>query len=253
MQELIEDLLTHSRVGAANRPLEPVDCNSVVSKALSNLSVAIHEGDVEIDVGELPTVVANRVELIQLFQNLIGNAVKYRSRNNPRVEVRMECQEGGWLFRVKDNGIGIPEKDRDRVFEAFQRLHGDDQYPGTGIGLATCKKIVEHLDGKIWVESHEGEGCEFLFILPAHRQDVTRLRHFSGFSSWAVRPVKSASRPETRSRRLLDFVQLQVVEPEHVPLLARSLAPTISTSSRLAPRVRSKVPRFRASVATPLL
>ncbi len=166
MQELIEDLLTHSRVGAANRPLEPVDCNSVVSKALSNLSVAIHEGDVEIDVGELPTVVANRVELIQLFQNLIGNAVKYRSRNNPRVEVRMECQDGSWLFRVKDNGIGIPEKDWDRVFEAFQRLHGDDQYPGTGIGLATCKKIVEHLDGKIWVESHEGEGCEFLFILP---------------------------------------------------------------------------------------
>ncbi|MHB8901123.1 MAG: sensor histidine kinase [Thermoguttaceae bacterium] len=167
MQELIEDLLAHSRVGAPNRPLEAVDCNSVVAKALSNLSEVIEEGGVEVEVGELPTIVANRVELVQLFQNLIGNAVKYRNAENPRIEVRTEWQGGCWLFHVKDNGIGIPEKDRDRVFEAFQRLHGDDQYPGTGIGLATCKKIVEHLDGRIWVQSHEGKGCEFLFTLPA--------------------------------------------------------------------------------------
>ncbi len=167
MQELIEDLLSHSRVGASNKPLEPVDCNAVVNKVLNNLSESIHEGGIEVAVAPLPTVVAHRVELVQLFQNLIGNAVKYRSNEHPRVEVGTERQDGNWLFHVKDNGIGIPEKDRDRVFEAFQRLHGDDQYPGTGIGLATCKKIVEHFDGRIWVESCTGQGCEFLFTLPA--------------------------------------------------------------------------------------
>lgn len=166
MQELIEDLLAHSRVGASDKPLEPVDCNSVVRKALSNLSVAIQEGGVEVEVGDLPTVTASRVELVQLFQNLIGNAVKYRCQRSPRVEIQMEPQEGYWLFRVKDNGIGIPEKDHARVFETFQRLHSDDHYPGTGIGLATCKKIVEHFDGRIWVESRVGEGSEFLFTLP---------------------------------------------------------------------------------------
>ena len=167
MQELIEDLLTHSRVGASNKPLEPVDCNSVVKKAISNLSVAIHEGGVEVEVGELPTVVASRVELVQLFQNLIGNAVKYRRQDNPRVEIHAEPREGHWLFHVKDNGIGIPAKDHDRVFETFQRLHSDDEYPGTGIGLATCKKIVERFDGKIWVESNVGQGSQFHFTLPA--------------------------------------------------------------------------------------
>lgn len=167
MQELIEDLLTHSRVGASDKPLEPVDCNSVVKKALNNLSVPIHEAGVEVEVSELPTVIASRVELVQLFQNLIGNAVKYRRQESPRVEIRMEPQEGNWLFHVKDNGIGIPEKDHEKVFEAFQRLHSDDQYPGTGIGLATCKKIVEHFDGTIWIESQVGQGSEFLFTLPA--------------------------------------------------------------------------------------
>ena len=167
MQELIEDLLTHSRIGASAKPLEPVDCNSVVKKALSNLSVSIQEAGVEVEVDELPTVIASRVELIQLFQNLIGNAIKYRCQHDPRVEIRTEPQEGHWLFRVKDNGIGIPEKDHDRVFETFQRLHSDDHYPGTGIGLATCKKIVERFDGRIWVESRVGEGSEFLFTLLA--------------------------------------------------------------------------------------
>lgn len=167
MQELIEDLLTHSRVGASDKPLEPVDCNSVVKKALNNLSVPIHEAGVEVEVSELPTVIASRVELVQLFQNLIGNAVKYRRQDSPRVEIRTEPQDRNWLFRVKDNGIGIPEKDHEKVFEAFQRLHSDDQYPGTGIGLATCKKIVEHFDGTIWIESQVGQGSEFLFTLPA--------------------------------------------------------------------------------------
>jgi light-regulated signal transduction histidine kinase (bacteriophytochrome) len=166
MQELIDDLLAHSRVGALDKPLEPVDCGSVVSKALSNLEVPIRESGAEVQVGRLPTVMGNKVELVQLFQNLIGNAIKYRGEEVPRVDVRAESQQNQWLFRVKDNGIGIAPEYQGKVFEAFQRLHGEEKYSGTGIGLATCKKIVERLDGRIWVESQVGEGSEFMFVLP---------------------------------------------------------------------------------------
>ncbi len=166
MQELIDDLLAHSRVGTSQNPLEAVECASTVMKAQSNLAVLIDETGAEIQVGRLPTVMANKVELVQLFQNLMGNAIKYRSDATPRVDVSAEAQCGEWLFRVKDNGIGIPPEHRKKIFEAFKRLHGEDKYPGTGIGLATCKKIVERLDGKIWVESHEGEGSVFVFTLP---------------------------------------------------------------------------------------
>jgi PAS domain S-box-containing protein len=166
MQELIEDLLAHSRVGARDKPLKPVDCDSVVSEVLSNLDVPIRESLAEIQVGRLPTVMANRVELVQLFQNLIGNAVKYRGEATPRVDVRAESKPSEWLFRVNDNGIGIAQEHLENVFDAFRRLHGDEKYSGTGIGLATCKKIVERLDGRIWVESQVGKGSEFIFVLP---------------------------------------------------------------------------------------
>jgi PAS domain S-box-containing protein len=166
MQELIDDLLAHSRVGALNKPLEPVDCASAVTKALSNLEVPIRESGAEVRVGRLPTVMANRVAFVQLFQNLIGNAIKYRGEDTPRVDVRAESQPNRWLFRVKDNGIGIAQEYWGKVFEAFERLHGEEEYSGTGIGLATCKKIVERLDGRIWVESQVGEGSEFMFVLP---------------------------------------------------------------------------------------
>ncbi|MFV1964603.1 MAG: ATP-binding protein [Pirellulaceae bacterium] len=167
MQKLIDVLLAHSRIGAADRPLELVDCGAAVSTALMSLEPSICECGAEVSVGDLPTLVANRVEMVQLFQNLIGNAVKYHCQGTPFVDVQAEPDENHWLFRVKDNGIGIPGKDCERIFEAFQRLHDEGKYPGTGIGLATCKKIVEQLDGKIWVESRPGEGCEFLFTLPA--------------------------------------------------------------------------------------
>ena len=165
-EELIDDLLVHSRVGALNKPLETVDCESVVRKALSNLEIPIRESEAEVQVAQLPTVMASKTELVQLFQNLIGNALKYRGAALPRVEISAECQEDDWLFHVRDNGIGIAAEHCDKVFEAFHRLHGEDIYPGTGIGLATCKKIVERLDGRIWVESQVGEGTEFLFALP---------------------------------------------------------------------------------------
>lgn len=166
MQELINDLLAHSRVGTSHKPLEAIDCASAVSKANSNLAFSIEESDAQIQVARLPTVMANKVELVQLFQNLIGNAIKYRGEAAPRIDVSAESQGEHWLFRVKDNGIGVPERYREKIFEAFKRLHSEDNYPGTGIGLATCKKIVEGLDGKIWVESGESEGSVFLFTVP---------------------------------------------------------------------------------------
>jgi len=173
MQELIDDLLAHSRVGAFNKPLAPVDCASVLSKALSNMEGPIRESGAEVQVGRLPTVMANKVELVQLFQNLIGNAIKYRGEAAPRVDIRAESQQDQWLFRVKDNGIGIAREHHEKVFETFQRLHEEEKYSGTGIGLATCKKIVERLDGKIWVESQVGKGSEFIFVLPRRRLPAT--------------------------------------------------------------------------------
>ncbi len=166
MQQLIDDLLAHSRVGASSKPAERVDCDSVVRNAMSNIADVIEESDAELRVGQLPTVMANRVELVQLFQNLIDNAIKYRGNIRPLVEISGECQGDVWLFHIKDNGIGIAREYQEKIFEAFRRLHSIDEYEGTGIGLATCKKIVERLGGRIWVESEVGQGTEFLFTLP---------------------------------------------------------------------------------------
>ena len=166
MQELINDLLSHSHVGALDTPLEHIDCGPAVSKALRNLEDSTRESGAQVHVRELPTIMANRVELVRLFQNLISNAIKYRGEATPSVDVWAETQDDDWLFHVKDNGIGVAPKDYEKVFEAFQRLHGDEKYPGTGIGLATCKKIVQRLDGRIWIESQVGEGSDFLFTIP---------------------------------------------------------------------------------------
>lgn len=166
MQELIHVLLAHSRVGAMDEPLEQVDCDSVLQKALSNLADSVRESGAQVQVGHLPQVMANRVELTQLLQNLIANAIKYCGEEPPHVNVHAESRKDDWLFRVADNGIGIAPEHHEKVFEAFHRLHGEEKYPGTGIGLATCKKIVERLDGNIWVESELGRGSTFLFTLP---------------------------------------------------------------------------------------
>jgi PAS domain S-box-containing protein len=166
MQELIHGLLTHSRVGALDEPLEQVDCESIFRKALSNLTDSVLESRAQVRARHLPEVMAHRVELTQLFQNLIANAIKYRGEEPPQVDIHVKNREDDWLFCVADNGIGIAPEYHERVFEAFRRLHGDEKYTGTGIGLATCKKIVERLDGSIWVESAVGRGCRFLFSLP---------------------------------------------------------------------------------------
>ena len=166
MQCLIDDLLTYSRVGTTRRKLAPTDCKGVLSQALANLEVAIAGSGATVTHGPLPRVMGEAGQLTQLFQNLIGNAIKYRGREAPRVRVSAEHQGDDWVFAIRDNGIGIDPQYAERIFLIFQRLHTRAEYPGSGIGLAVCKKIVECHGGRIWVESAEGQGATFFFTLP---------------------------------------------------------------------------------------
>jgi len=166
MEALIQDLLEYSRVDIRGRAFEPTDCEQVLAAALANLKVALEESGAEVVHDPLPTLRGDRVQLTQLFQNLIGNAIKFRGSSPVRVEVRVQRKSAEWLFVVRDNGIGIDPKDFGRIFVIFQRLHTRQEYPGTGMGLAICKKIVERHGGRIWVESIPGEGSSFYFTLP---------------------------------------------------------------------------------------
>jgi light-regulated signal transduction histidine kinase (bacteriophytochrome) len=167
MQSLIADLLSFSRVGSRGGAFEPVELDRVLERALANLQTAIEESGAQVTHDPLPTVRADPVQLGQLFQNLVGNAVKFRGEAPPRVHVSAERRGGEWRFAVRDNGIGIEPEYVERIFVIFQRLHGRGEYPGTGIGLAICKKIVERHGGRIWVESAAGQGSTFYFTLPA--------------------------------------------------------------------------------------
>lgn len=167
MQALIEGLLAYSRVGRHGNPIVATDSQAAFDQALANLEAAIAECDAVITHGPLPIVPADGVQLVQLFQNLIGNAVKYRGDRQPEVHVAALRREKDWLFSVRDNGIGIEPKYTNRIFVIFQRLHTRSEYPGTGIGLSLCKRIVEHHGGHIWVESEPGVGSTFFFTLPA--------------------------------------------------------------------------------------
>jgi PAS domain S-box-containing protein len=167
MQSLILDLLAFSRVGTRGSVCEPVRCDEVVERALANLRLAIEESGAEVEVEPLPVVTGDSLQLSQVFQNLVGNALKFRGPEPPRVHVSATKLDGEWQFRVRDNGIGIDPQYADRVFIIFQRLHKKESYSGTGIGLAICKKIVERHGGRIWVESEPGQGATFCFTLPA--------------------------------------------------------------------------------------
>jgi two-component system sensor histidine kinase/response regulator len=166
MQALITDLLAFSRVSTRARPFEPADCAQIVATAQLHLRVAIEESAAVITCGELPTVDGDATQLLQLFQNLIGNAIKFRGSEAPRVHVAAERRDADWCFAVSDNGIGIAPEYFERIFVLFQRLHGRNEYPGTGIGLALCKRIVERHGGRIWVESQPDHGSVFRFTLP---------------------------------------------------------------------------------------
>jgi PAS domain S-box-containing protein len=167
MQELLDDLLAYTRTGTQDRPLQPVDCGAVLGQALANLRLAIDEAGAVVTHDPLPTVPGDRPQLVQLFQNLVANAVKFRGTEPPRVHVSARREGPAWRFAVRDNGIGIAPADADRIFVIFQRLHTSQEYAGTGVGLALCKKIVERHHGRIWVESQPGRGSLFCFTLPA--------------------------------------------------------------------------------------
>ena len=169
MKQLIEDLLAYSRVGTRGKQFKPVPVENAVRRAIGNLRAAIEEAGATVTYDALPTVAADDVQLAQLFQNLIGNALKFRAASVPRIHVSAKEQEGEWEFGVHDNGIGIEPQYFERIFMVFQQLHTKGEYPGTGIGLAICKKVVERHGGRIWVDSKPGEGSSFLFTLPKER------------------------------------------------------------------------------------
>jgi len=180
MQTLINDLLTFSRVGTRGKPFEPTDCETVLEQVLTNLKMAIDESGALITHDALPTVMADESQQVQLFQNLIENAIKFRGDVVPRIHISAtrgsafvdsdsrpeNMHREAWVFAVRDNGIGLEPEFFDRIFTIFQRLHSRDEYAGTGIGLAVCKKIVERHGGRIGVESEVGKGTTFFFSIP---------------------------------------------------------------------------------------
>ena len=167
MQTLIQDMLTFSRAGRRGTELEATDCNSVLAGALLGLQGAMTESGAVVLHDSLPTVMASFVHLQQVFQNLIGNAVKFKGASPPVIQIEAQNQGGDWLFSVTDNGIGISPEYAEDIFIIFKRLHTRTEYSGNGIGLAICKRIIEQCGGKIWVESHEGGGTTFKFTLHA--------------------------------------------------------------------------------------
>ena len=171
MQDLINDLLAYSRVGSGSKPLDAVDCGSVLHRVAGNLQAAINDAGAEVTSDDLPTVRGDESQLALLFQNLIANGIKFRSDRTPQVHLSAERGNGWWLFSVRDNGIGIEREYSERIFGIFQRLHTREEYPGTGVGLGICKRVVERHDGTIWVESEPGNGSVFKFTLPASEED----------------------------------------------------------------------------------
>ncbi|MFA7060852.1 MAG: ATP-binding protein [Pedobacter sp.] len=167
MRNLINGLLSYSRIMRSGRELAEVNCSAVVSRVLRDMELAIKESDSKIICGPLPVIKADLTQLGQLFQNLIGNAIKYRGATPLRIEINAVRQRNDWLFSVVDNGIGIAPEFFERIFAIFQRLHTRAEYPGTGMGLAICQKIVERHGGKIWVESKVGTGSTFFFTIPS--------------------------------------------------------------------------------------
>ena len=166
MQTLINDLLAFSRVGTRGKPLRPTDCEALLLQTLPNLKVSIGDSGAVITHATLPTVMADGSQLAQVFQNLIGNAIKFHGEEPPRIHIAADQRGDEWVFSVTDNGIGISPEFFERIFVIFQRLHGMGEYSGTGIGLAICRKIVDRHGGRMWVESEIGKGSTFYFTIP---------------------------------------------------------------------------------------
>jgi light-regulated signal transduction histidine kinase (bacteriophytochrome) len=172
MQRLINDLLTYSRMGRRKKPFEPTDVNYVLSQTIVNLKNAIEESQAVITNDGLPTVMADEAQVCQLLQNLVSNAIKFRSNGPPHIHISSQQENGQWIFSVSDDGIGIDPQYHERIFAIFQRLHGRTEYDGTGIGLSVCKSIIERHGGKIWLESEFGKGSTFYFSIPNRTKDM---------------------------------------------------------------------------------
>jgi signal transduction histidine kinase len=166
MQALISDLLTYARIGTQGKSLVPTDCEALFNRVLESLKFAIEESGTVISRDPFPVVMADPQQLGQLFQNLLTNAIKFHGAEPPRVKISVERNGSDWKISVRDNGIGISQEHADRIFVIFQRLHTKTEYPGTGIGLSICKKIVERHGGRIWVEPSPGGGSTFFFTIP---------------------------------------------------------------------------------------
>ncbi|MCU7492626.1 MAG: PAS domain S-box protein [Ignavibacteria bacterium] len=166
MQSLIKDLLAYSRVTTKARPFEPTDCNEILRVVLLDLKLAIEESKAVITSAPLPEIMADPTQFRQLLQNLLSNSMKFRTERPPEIRISAEARDNEWLFKITDNGIGIDPQYFERIFMLFQRLHDSGTYPGTGIGLAICKKIVERHGGRMYVESEPGRGTTFYFTIP---------------------------------------------------------------------------------------
>jgi signal transduction histidine kinase len=169
MQTLVQDLLAFSRVGREGNIAILVDVNLAVQAALINLQSTIQDNDAQVQFGELPSIVAEQTQLTQLFQNLISNAIKFRGKEPPRITISAEKRDREWILSVADNGIGIAPEYAETIFVIFKRLHTQEEYAGSGIGLAICKKVVEQHGGRIWMESEPGKGSTFKVALPVRR------------------------------------------------------------------------------------
>ena len=178
MKLLINDLLSYAKTGAEGKDFELIDCTNALERAISNLKVEIEGRYAVVTYDRLPSVIADDTQMVQLFQNLIGNGIKFCREGRPRVHVSAVDKDTEWVFSIRDNGIGIAPENADRIFEIFKRLHTSSEYSGTGIGLAICKKIIERHRGIIWVESELGKGTTFYFTVP---KKLTKLGGFQAF------------------------------------------------------------------------
>ncbi|OGW30817.1 MAG: hypothetical protein A2X54_05815 [Nitrospirae bacterium GWF2_44_13] len=172
LQDMIMGLLAYSRVETRGKPFEDVNAAEILGNAISNLKIIIEENGAVITAGSLPVIRGDENQLIQLFQNLIANAIKFKSEKPPYIHISAERKDAEWLFSVKDNGIGIAQEYKERIFNIFQRLHGRE-YPGVGIGLSICRRIVEKHGGKIYFESEIGKGTIFYFTIPIKENGKT--------------------------------------------------------------------------------
>lgn len=176
MLSLVRDLLIYSKSGTAELESHPVDCNAIARNAVKEIAISLKETKGKVSISDLPTIMGHDSQVLQLFINLIGNAIKFHGENAPRVRVSAEVSEDGteWIFCVADNGIGIADEYASRIFGMFQRLHSQSEYPGNGIGLAICKKIVERMGGRIWLSSGKGSGSTFFFSMPRLSETSSR-------------------------------------------------------------------------------